>query len=153
VPPSIPLFGSRECVYGIDLGTFGGKTECVHGLAVRINTGGVERQMNGVEVGVISAGIMNGTDFRESCINGMLLSGLACECGTANGILASGLGSRAQRVNGLQLGLWNGADDVRGLQIGLYNEAKSVKGAQIGLVNWRENAPCPYLPLLRVVLD
>ena len=159
--PPLRVFGTEECVCGLDWGSLACHARDVYGLQACFCGGVVERRLCGFQLGLIATGyaaeeIPYGD--RHYCsldycsMNGLQVGTFAAKTATANGIQLSAVYTESDTVNGIQVGLVNRTRILRGFQAGVYNSAESGCGIQIGVLNRAEESDVEFLPVLNLVL-
>jgi len=125
---------SRQIVNGcvISPGGYGGLDAAINGLNLS-GIGTLTGKTNGLATGLLFC--MN------SRVNGIAIGGIFNNLTIkTNGIQIGGLISEAEKLRGLQIGVYTKSESTNGLQIGLFNNARSMKGLQIGIFNYAKNA-------------
>ena len=158
--PGIRIFGTERAVYGLDWGSLACHAENVYGLQMSFCGGSVERDLYGLQFGILASGYAQEDlpfdewhffDIDHCRMNGIQFGTFAAKTATANGFQLSAVYTEAQTVNGIQIGLVNTTRKLHGLQVGLYNEAKRGLGLQVGLVNFTRSGMSKFFPVLNLV--
>ena len=158
--PGIRVFGTEKAVYGLDWGSLACHAENVYGLQMSFIGGSVERDLCGLQFGIIASGYAQEEiplgDFHffniDHCrMNGIQFGTFASKTAMANGLQLSAAYNEAQTVNGLQVGLVNDTRKLHGVQVGLCNTAKRGLGLQVGLCNFTRSGLIKFFPVLNFV--
>ena len=77
---------------------------------------------------------------------------IASLCATTHkamyGLQVGGIATSAQKMEGIQIGLFNFAHSAGGVQIGCINRAEKMSGVQIGLINIIEESSVQFFPVI-----
>lgn len=142
----VGLMNKTEELKGLGLGAVSYHAEEIKGLVLsgfKAVTGG---DFNGLGLGGLN--VTSGGDF-----NGLGISGIKTKCGDdLLGCFVSGIGSRVEGVvNGLQIsGLDSKAEKVNGVQMSLFNRTEDLNGIQIGLLNKAPDGLLPWMPIINI---
>lgn len=146
---------------GIGLGGIN-STRRVNGLQGGVFSVAEER-LNGIQLSVVfnESPVVRGLqlnapvfgNFAEDVVGAQISAGLTCnQAETVRGIQASIVTNNVdQSIKGCQASIfYNFAERISGIQFGLFNYAKDLKGLQIGLANMEDDSKIPFMPLFRI---
>jgi len=128
----------------IEIPKEGEETVTINGL--HISTGGMTegKKLNGIGISMYhitqeTNGIsINGFNSNIGKMNGLQISWLNNSIEKGNGLQLS-FSNGAEKLNGLQIGIFNEINSGNAFQMGLYNSTKKLKGLQVGVINKSEN--------------
>jgi len=128
----------------IEIPKEGEETVTINGL--HISTGGMTegKKLNGIGISMYhiaqeTNGIsLNGFNSNIGKMNGLQISWLNNSIEKGNGLQLS-FSNGAEKLNGLQIGIFNEINSGNAFQMGLYNSTKKLKGLQVGIINKSEN--------------